>query len=308
VDPVRIPGRLARASVAWEGERARAWLADLPRLVAELEAAWDLRVGPAYEPGGSVSWVAPVRRRNGGAEAVLKVQLPHAESAPEAMALAAWDGAGAVRLLAHDPTRSALLVERCDPGRALVDDGGMPAAVAAGARVGARLHAVPPPAGLATLASVLEPWADAVEEQVAAHGAWLDGAIVAAGLATMRSSATGARGEPVFLHGDLNPTNVLAAARLPWLAIDPKPMVGDAAYDGARLVLQPDPLATADPVRMLDARLDLVADGMRVDRDRLTRWCLADALQMAVGARHHGDDVGARRSAAHLALVAPLLG
>lgn len=29
---------------------------------------------------------------------------------------------------------------------------------------------------------------------------------------------------------------------------------------------------------------------------------------MAVGARHHGDDVGARRPAAHLALVAPLLG
>jgi streptomycin 6-kinase len=308
VDPVRIPGRLARASVAWEGERARAWLADLPRLVADLAAVWDLVVGPAYEPGGSVSWVAPVRRRLDGARAVLKVQLPHAESAPEAAALAAWDGAGAVRLLEHDPARSALLVERCDPGRALVDEGGTAAAVSAGALVGAQLHAVPAPAGLASLASVLEPWADAVEEQVAAHGAWLDGAIVAAGLATMRSAAGGTTGAPVFLHGDLNPTNVLAASRLPWLAIDPKPMVGDAAYDGARLVLQPDPLTTADPVGTLGARLDVVAERMGVDRDRLTRWCLADALQMAVGARHHGDDVGARRSAAHLALVATLLG
>ncbi len=35
-----------------------------------------------------------------------------------------------------------------------------------------------------------------------------------------------------LLHTDLHYTNVLAAYRSPWLAIDPKPMAGDAAFEG----------------------------------------------------------------------------
>ena len=35
----------------------------------------------------------------------------------------------------------------------------------------------------------------------------------------------------MLLHTDLHAGNVLAAEREPWLAIDPKPYVGDPAYD-----------------------------------------------------------------------------
>ena len=44
---------------------------------------------------------------------MLKLQYPDPDSRHEADALAHWDGDGAVRLLAHDPERRALLVERC---------------------------------------------------------------------------------------------------------------------------------------------------------------------------------------------------
>jgi streptomycin 6-kinase len=51
-----------------------------------------------------------------GAPAVLKVDYPHRESEHEAAALERWGGDGAVVLLARDDARSAMLLERCEPG------------------------------------------------------------------------------------------------------------------------------------------------------------------------------------------------
>ena len=42
-----------------------------------------------------------------------------------------------------------------------------------------------------------------------------------------------AQGEPVVLHQDLHGGNVLRAQREPWLAIDPKPLVGEREFDTA---------------------------------------------------------------------------
>jgi streptomycin 6-kinase len=38
-----------------------------------------------------------------------------------------------------------------------------------------------------------------------------------------------------LLHADLHHHNILAAERHPWLAIDPKGVIGDAAYERAPL-------------------------------------------------------------------------
>jgi streptomycin 6-kinase len=291
-----IPAKLAATVVAWEGEPGRRWLDRLPHLVAEVADAWGLDVGSPFEPGGYISWVAPARRRSDGMEVVLKVQHPHPESEPEAAALRAWGGAGAVLLLEHDAERWALLLERCRPGTSLADEGGSLAAARAGAALGARLHAAPPPGGVPSLESVLIRWADEVEHRSSRQGPWIDPALVAMGTAVMRSPSP----RQVVLHGDLNPTNVLSAQREPWLAIDPKPMIGDPARDGARLVLQPDPRGL-DEVR---ARLTVVADELGVDEGRLAEWCVADAVEMAISARATSDPERADRCAAQAAMVA----
>jgi streptomycin 6-kinase len=301
---IQIPTKLATTAVAWEGAAARAWLERLPELVGEVAEAWDLTVGEPLEPGGNISWVAPVRRRD-GEEAILKLQLPHPESAPEAMGLRAWQGEGAVRLLDHDPHRAALLLERCRPGRAIIEEGGTPAAVAEAAQVGARLHGAPVPAGLPDLAHRLADWADDLDRTIDL-GAVPDPHRVARALHTMRTRPGECR-EPVLLHGDLNPTNILSAEREPWLAIDPKPMVGDPAYDGPRLVLQPDPCTTDDPAATLRERLRIVGTTMRLDPDALLEWCLVDAVEIGAFARARGDRATAERCAAHEALLAARL-
>ncbi len=296
-----IPAKLAATVVRWEGDAGRAWLARLPQLVAEVAEAWDLEVGVPFEPGGNISWVAPVRRRADDLQAVLKLQHPHPECAPEADGLRAWGGDAAVRLYDHDAARCALLIERCSPGVALADRAGTKEAVVAGAAVGARLHAAAIPGGLPTLAFVLDVWADEMQERLAQP--FVDEGLAQLALDTMRTRP-GACSRDVLLHGDLNPTNVLSAEREEWLAIDPKPMVGDPAHDGSRLVTQPDPLETPDPAATLAQRIDVVAGTMGVDRGALVAWCLVDAVEMGTSARSHGDHDAATRFAAQVALIA----
>ncbi len=300
-----IPVKLATTAVAWEGDHARAWLERLPRLVDEVAESWDLDVGPPLEPGGHISWVAPVTRRGDGSTAVLKLQLPHPESDPEAAGLRAWSGAGAVLLLEHDADRHALLIERCRPGHGLVDEGGTAAAVEAGAAVGALLHQGTAPDGLEHLATRMADWADDIDRKIDL-AAVPDVGLVARALDTMRTRPAACR-EQVLLHGDLNPTNVLAAERAPWLAIDPKPMVGDPAYDGPRLVLQPDPCATDEPARTLRERLAIVSDTMGVALDALVEWCLVDGVEISASARVRGDRPTVDLCDAQAALLAPLL-
>ncbi|MET0902512.1 MAG: aminoglycoside phosphotransferase family protein [Acidimicrobiales bacterium] len=300
-----IPAKLATKSVAWEGEAARDWLARLPALVAEVAEAWDLEVGPPLEPGGNISWVAPARRRADGLDAILKVQLPHPESAPEAVALRVWAGEGAVLLLDHDPERWALLIERCRPGYGIDSQRGARDAVRAGAAIGARLHAVPPPDGLPTLTDVLASWADSLDELLERRPPD-DAGLVRRALVTMRTRPASTEHQ-VLLHGDLNPTNLLAAEREPWLAIDPKPMLGDPAYDGPRLVTQPDPCETDNPAATIGERLEIVSDAMGVDREALVEWCLVGAVEMGAWARAHGDTRAADRCETHVTLLAPHL-
>jgi streptomycin 6-kinase len=105
MDAMRIPERLN-----WlrRHEAGKAWLANLPTVVAGLAREWNLQVGAAFE-GSNVSYVAPAMR--GSEHVVLKVQWPDDESTHEADALKVWNGAGAVRLLAHNVERHALLIE-----------------------------------------------------------------------------------------------------------------------------------------------------------------------------------------------------
>jgi streptomycin 6-kinase len=300
-----VPAKLAATVVAWEGDDGQRWLERLPVLVREVAAAWNLQLSSPFEPGGNISWVAPARRQSDGLEVVLKVQLPHPESEPEAAGLRAWAGDGAVRLFDHDPDRRALLLERCRPGTALADEGGAPHAVRAGAMLGARLHAAPAPVGLPTLANVLDSWANELASRLddAPLG---DAGLGRVALDTMRTRPRACT-SPVLLHGDLNPTNVLSAEREPWLAIDAKPMLGDAAYDGPRLILQPDPLAQPNPAATLLERIAIVSDAMGVDRDALIAWCLVGAVEMGTWARSHGDKETADSCAAHTTLIAPHL-
>jgi streptomycin 6-kinase len=97
----------------------------------------------------------------------------------------------------------------------------------------------------------------------------------------LASSAT----ESVVLHQDLHAENILRAEREPWLAIDPKPLVGDPAFDAASLLRdRRDELARhPDPARLIRWRLDALTDLLALDRERLRGWGVVHALAWASG-------------------------
>ena len=109
-----IPSVLARNVVVAWGADGQRWLDRLPTLIADVARDWDLELGRPYDL--SFNWVVPARCSD-GVEAVLKLGPPEpGHLAAEATALAAYGGHGAVRLLAHDHARGALLLERAAPG------------------------------------------------------------------------------------------------------------------------------------------------------------------------------------------------
>jgi streptomycin 6-kinase len=87
-------------------------------------------------------------------------------------------------------------------------------------------------------------------------------------------------GEPVVTHGDLHHGNILKAARDPWLAIDPKGLVAEPAYEVGALLRNPMPqlLRLPHPVRATERRIAQLSDELGFDRARVRGWGLAQAV------------------------------
>lgn len=223
-----IPDDLARAA-AKEGRGD--WLAELPALVAQIAADWQIEVGGPFLPGGATAWVAPARD-HAGKYFVLKVCWPHPEAVHEADGLRTWAGAGAIHLYQANELAEAtvLLLERCRPGTQLraspPDEHDL---VIAGLL--RRLWMEPPPGHcFRPLSDMCDYWASRYEERSSAERSCLEAPLAREGIRLLRELPR-SDDDALLLHADLHAGNVLAAEREPWLAIDPKLYVGDPAYD-----------------------------------------------------------------------------
>lgn len=300
-ETVPVPAALRR------GVRATAdgatWLTRLPALVDRARTRWGLRLEDPFQ-SGTTAWTAPARTREGG-DAVVKIVLPHPEAAGEAAALRAWAGQGAVELLDHDAEAWTLLLRRARPGHGLEEDPVLAerrpsTRLDLAGELLARLHDTPHPAdGVAALASLVRPWAELLRERAARLAAPLDldtGLVAEA--AGLLEELPGSAARTVLVHGDLNPGNVLAAddgAGRTWLAIDPKPALGDPAYDPWPLLTQVGaPFAESDPTATLRAHTRVLCAAAGLEPDRVAAWALARSCESALWeAAVHGDRDGA---------------
>ena len=154
------------------------------------------------------------------------------------------------------------------------------------------------------LGDVTREWADLVEERSAAYGRPFDPGIISEGVELLRRLPRDST-QRVLLHQDFHPGNVLAAAREPWLAIDPKPLVGDPAFDAVQLLIQTDDvLAWSEPRAVMGHRLEFLAGGLGVDAARIRAWALARSVEWAMWHLKVDEQGGARRAMAIAALLA----
>ncbi|MBV9356982.1 MAG: phosphotransferase [Chloroflexi bacterium] len=265
-----------------------AWLAGLPAVVDRFAQRWSLAVDPPF-PGIEYNFVAPATRGD-GTRCVFKLSREVDETRNEIAALRLWNGAGAVRLLDAEPNQGALLLERLEPGTALLevasadDDRATRIAVEVLRQL---WRPARPEDGLRSL----ERWCDGYERNRAALHAGAGGfpAALFDRADAMRRELLASTPIASALHGDLHHYNILRAQRADWLAIDPKGLMGDRAFDVCQFFRNPD--FDRPPARRVNARrLDIFCAGLELDRQRVKDWGLVHAVLDACWQYEDGND------------------
>lgn len=249
------------------------WLERVPELVAECVEEWQLELGEPYEAGAAGYAVRAAL--TDGTPTVLKLIYPHREAEHEADALELLAGNGAVRLLARDDARSAMLLERCEPGTALAENGGEKALDVLvellprhWVRAGEPFH---------TLAEEAAWWIDDLPEQWEQSGRAIERRLVDAAVDAL-GLLSESQGEQVLLNQDLHGDNVLAAEREPWLVIDPKPLLGEREFAVAPIVRSFELGSSRADVLY---RLDRLTSELGLDRERARGWTIGQTMAWA---------------------------
>ncbi len=212
---------------------------------------------------------------------MLKAGVPCREIETEVAALALYAGRGAVRLLEAEVERGVMLLERAVPGAPLrwMDDED---ATVAAAEVMRRIwRPVPGEHPFPTVADWTSGLSRLREEFEGGTGPFPAGAVENA--ETLFEMLLDSMDEPVVLHGDAHHWNILAATREPYLAIDPKGVVGEPAYEVGAFLRNPmrELLDAQDPVRLLSRRVDIFEQRLGIDRSRMIQWAFAQAILSA---------------------------
>jgi len=274
------PRKFSRFIIAVHGDEGKEWLEKLPGIIAACERVWSLHVEPPLE-NLSYNYIAPVILVN-GEKAILKIGIPNSELTTEIAALRSFDGRGCVRILEANNDLGAILLEWLRPGTQLLNISDDDEATRIAARVMNQL------------------WRPAPDEYpFPAVARWSQG------LARMRQQLSGGTGPlpvdlvekaealfdelldsmetPVLLHGDLHHENILQAERAPWLAIDPKGVVGEPAYEVGALLrnIKAQLLTGQRPSQILDRRVGILAEEFGFEHERMLGWGFAQAVLAA---------------------------
>jgi streptomycin 6-kinase len=263
------------------GEEGALWLEKIPQLIYEFEGRWNIKVGPPFDL--SYNYVACAALA-GGSHAVLKIGFPaDKEFQTEIDALIIYNGEGAARLFEADREKSVILMERLDPGiplSSLEDD-----------EDATRI-----------LASVMKKlWKPLPSDHNFPHISDWTG-----GIERLRRRFNGTAGPlpsylldkteelfrelihsmsgPVLIHGDLHHGNVLSAGREPWLAIDPKGVVAEPAYETAAMLRNPQSVLSkkTDPGRILRRRIVILSEQLGIDPQRVQKWGISQTVLSAI--------------------------
>ncbi|WP_405863854.1 aminoglycoside phosphotransferase family protein [Streptomyces sp. NBC_01515] len=282
------PRRLVRAL----GETAPSgddWLEKLPEVAQQAVDLRELTVERVQVPGGRSSLVVLVRRAD-GTPAVLKLAPRRARPESERAALARWGGLGAVQLVEPFAAEGVLVLERLHPD---VSVRSLPEAKALLEAAGTlrRLWVEPP--GDHAFETVAERTGRQARVMRDSGGGSSGGAEVASLVSAAleaREALLAAPPEVRLLHGTFRQSKVLAAERVPWLAVGPDPVVGECAFDLARLVRDrvEDLIATPSGASTTRRRIKRLAESLDVDQERLRGWTLFRAVESGVRALRVG--------------------
>ncbi|HZE41117.1 MAG TPA: aminoglycoside phosphotransferase family protein [Stackebrandtia sp.] len=284
----------------------------LPRLIDDRCAAWELEITGEAFGGGTHSYVVPVRRAD-GSSAILKLTVRDEENLAEPTALWHYGGDGAVKLYAYDPASGAMLLEHATPGEPMVrqDDTPFDAPHAEGrpdnvrridlaCALYRRLWRIPrvAPAEFPPIPRVADRVAAWRQDLPRLVGVVDDAELVAHALRLCEEFST-PDGPEGIANRDTHLGNIVSARREPWLLIDPKPLLGERAFDAGYLLLVQ--AESASTVAEVDAMVARTAHGLGVAPERARGWAFLRSMEIVLWASpDRSAIVGRHRETARL--------
>lgn len=266
--------KLRETIITVHGQSGLTWWDNLPQQLEVVSKKHGLTLLSLFK-GLSYNYVQPVIGPNQEAW-VLKCSVLNDEVTAEVNALRHYDGIGAVRLIDADLDSGWMLMERCVPGRCLVDLSDEAETIAIAVSVMQRLWR-----------SVEHP------EQFSSLTHWLRGLeridtcpflktilpkMIRDFVRSRVQELLLSQGEPVLLHGDLHHYNLLQHQDT-WVAIDPKGVVGEREFEIGAFLRNPvcvveDPMETKAIARNLDQVIELTG----FDRQKVLSWSIIQAV------------------------------
>ncbi|OXM85316.1 aminoglycoside phosphotransferase family protein [Paenibacillus rigui] len=278
--PYPLPEKLVQTILGVHGQKGEQWLREFDELLAHCEQKWSLQVQAPPSPYPlSFNFVAPVRFED-GREAVLKLSVPSKESVTELSALRLYQGRGMVQWLDADLGRGILLIEKLQPGKTLKSIQDDEEATRIAAQVMRRLKT---PAPASSVFPSVADWAQGLKK-LRLHFNGGTGpmpedmvAKAEARYQELLSSVSTLQ----LLHGDLHHENILSAAREPWLAIDPKGVIGEAEYEVISFLMNHLPEAEQHRDLIIQRRAELFAQELNLNPRRVYAWGYCHAILSA---------------------------
>lgn len=261
------------------GEEGRKWISDLPEIIAEIERNGSLEIGKPFA-NLSYHFVAPCVLESGG-EAVVKIGFPGEKqtSFNEARALEFLEGNGVCRFLKFDEKHFALLLEKLSPGenlKTICGVGDDKRAVEIAIKVMRDFWQTPPEniefpkledwfKGLKTAEKI-----NFASEHVKKARRFFDELMSVSPRKTL-------------LHGDFHHENILSAEREPFLAVDPKGIVGDIGYDISIFMINHANWLKNKPnlPQKLDAAIRQFSEAFEIEPQSIRKWIFAQTVLSA---------------------------
>lgn len=271
-----LPKELVKHITAICGERGRQWFEQLPEIIERLETKWDVRVGEPF-PGIEFNYVAAALRGS-GQKVVVKISPPYerVEIFQEGRWLRERNGIGAINVLQEDREAKALLLERAIPGEALFKRFEKNSSECVLPAINVLQNILRPvPADLNDV-EMLDNWFARFQRYKET-----DFPKDKCERATEMYERLSRQPERTFyLHGDFHPGNIVTSDREPFLAIDPKGIVGHIGYDIAvflnnLLWWQRDKSNVED---LLEAAIAQFSKPFLIPEKELQEWAFAYAV------------------------------
>jgi streptomycin 6-kinase len=275
----KLPRKFTEVILGAFREEGRYWMESLPQIIGEIEENWSLRIEKNPFPNLSYHYVAPCLCAD-ESEAVVKIGFP-GEAVyilNEVKTLKFISGRSLVKLLRFDEKRFAMLLEKLVPGenlKTVCRDNDLKA-VEIAIKTMSKFWRKPPADHDFPM---LEKWFDGLKEAERINFApeYTKKAL------TFFEELNASADSKMLLHGDFHHENILSAEREPFLAIDPKGIVGNIGYDITVFLINHANWLVGKPdfQKKLDDAVGKFSDAFEIESSDLRKWTFAHSVLSA---------------------------